>query len=572
MKGHTCGMILVWGIALVVACSGRQTQPETPTPETSSHPTEGEEITVARDISERLSQFAPAAIDVDDGLITDDVRPVLQKLVEAATVMDELYLIQVSSENPELRARLAAAPDRSDALAYFDIMYGPWDRLEHGEPFVGDRPRPPGASFYPADLTPEAFESWVEAHPEERDALTSYFTVIRRRGDDLIAIPYNEEYREPLERAATLLEEAAELSSHEALTAYLRLRAQAFRSNDYYDSDVAWMQLGDSPIEIVIGPYEVYEDELMGLKASFEAFVTLRDPEASAQLERISELSETLSEALPMEERHRTGSRGETRPISVVYVVTTAGDTRAGVQTLAFNLPNDERVRNEHGYKLVLLRNVMEAKFNMILTPIAQRLLAEDQLDDLSFEAFLNNTLMHETAHGLGPGRLTLEDGSESTVNQELRDLYSTIEEAKADVVGLFCSQYLIEHDEMPEEMEHQIYATFLAGFFRSVRFGANEAHGRANMIQFNYLMEQEAIVVDEDGRYHVDYDRINDAVRALSRDLLTIEGDGDYEAAQQFIERYGTVSEELQEALGQLGEIPVDINPSYPAVDRLDS
>ncbi len=566
MKRHACGMIMAAAVGLVIACPGRQTTVETP------DPTATEALTVAPDVSKRLAQFAPVAIDVDDALMTEELRPVLLKLTQAAEVMNEIYLTQVSAENPALRARLAADPTQADALAYFDIMYGPWDRLDHGVPFVGSATRPPGASFYPADLTREEYQAWIDAHPDQNDELTGYFTVIRRQGDQLVAVPYSQEYREPLERAATLLEEAADLSSDERLSRYLRLRATAFRTDDYFESDVAWMQLGDSPIEVVIGPYEVYEDELMGRAASFEAFITLRDPEASALLARVSELSSDLDAALPMEDRHRGASRGATRPISVVYVVMTAGDTRAGVQTLAFNLPNDERVRGEFGYKLVLLRNVMEAKYNMILMPIAERLVHPEQLGDLSFAAFLNNTLMHESAHGLGPGPLTLADGTETDVNRQLRDLYSTIEEAKADIVGLFCSQYLVDHDELPDEMERQMYSTFLAGFFRSVRFGAGEAHGQANMIQFNYLMERQAIVVDETGRYRVDYDLIRDAVRDLSHDLLTIEGDGDYDAAQAFIERYGAVSDDLREALDRLGDVPVDIRPSYPAVERLGS
>ena len=564
MRYRALLMVLVAGVVvLATACPGRGNgESTTPTEETNV-----QEI----DVSKRLAQFAPVAIDVDDSLITDELRPVLQKIVQAAEVIDRIYLSQVWAGNEELRAQLAADPSRADELAYFDIMYGPWDRLEHSEPFIAGVPsRPPGASFYPTDLTADAFQAFIEANPDRRDELTGYFTLIRREGDEIRTVPYSQAYAEPLEQAARLLEEAADVSPDERLTRYLRLRAQAFRTDDYFDSDVAWMELGDCPIELVIGPYEVYEDELMGMKASFEAFVTLRDPQASAQLARVSDLANDLERALPVEERHRNFGRGGTRPISVVYVVMTAGDTRAGVQTLAFNLPNDERVREAHGYKLVLLRNVMEAKYEMILSPIAQRLIVPDQLDDLSFAAFLNNTLMHETAHGLGPGTITLEDGTETNVNRQLRDLYSTIEEAKADVVGLFCSQYMIENGELSREMEQQMYATFLGGFFRSVRFGATEAHGQANMIQFNYLLEHGGIQVNDEGLYQVNYDQIREAVRNLAHDLLTIEGDGDYEAAQQFIERYGTVSDELLRALERLEGIPVDIRPSYPAVERL--
>ncbi len=560
----TLAALSAW--AILIGCGGRQTAVE----RAGADPGGEGELIVAPDISKRLAQLAPVAIDVDDSLMTDDIRPVLRKLVQAARVMDEVFLAQVSEENAALRARLAADPARADALAYFDIMFGPWDRLAHGEPFVGTERRAPGASFYPEDLTSEVFRAYVDAHPDEAPALTGYFTVVRRQGDGLVALPYSEVHAEPLGRAARLLEEAADLSGDERLQRYLRLRAEAFRTDGYRESDVAWMELGDGPIEVVIGPYEVYEDELMGMRAAFEAFVTIRDPEASAQLARVSALAEDLERALPVEERHRNFGRGSSRPIAVVYELATGGDARAGVQTLAFNLPNDEVVREAHGYKLVLLRNVMEAKYELILVPIARRLLTDEQVADLSFEAFLNNTLMHESAHGLGPGTITLPDGTRTDVNQRLRDLYSTIEEAKADVVGLYCSQWMIENGHLDRAMERPLYATFLGGFFRSVRFGASEAHGRANMVQFNFLLEREAIRELPGGRFAIDYDRIGEAVRDLARELLAIEGDGDYERASRFVERYGQVSESLLRGLGQLADIPVDIRPSYPAADRL--
>jgi hypothetical protein len=557
--------------ASALACGGRGGPCDTvPVQEARQEGMTAFDGVVAGDVSRRLARFAPVGIEVDDALITPELRPVLQKLVQASVIIDDLYFRQVSAENPELRARLAADRGTRQALAYFDIMYGPWDMLEEGVPFVGTAPRRPGATFYPPDLTAEQFRAYVDAHPDQREALTSYFTVIRREGQELVAVPYSEAYRDHLEQAAQLLREAADLSRDERLDRYLRARADAFLSNDYRPSDEAWLELGDCPIEVVIGPYEVYNDELMGMRASFESFVTLRDPAASQQLARVSELSPDLERALPIEDRLRNLNRGDTRPISVVYVIGSWGDTRAGVQTLAFNLPNDEITREQHGYKLVLLRNVMEAKYQMILVPIARRLLQPELIGDLSFDAFLNNTLMHESAHGLGPGRIHLADGTETDVNQALGNLYSTIEEAKADIVGLFASLYLIDRGELPRELERQLYATFLAGFFRSVRFGATEAHGRANMIQFNFLMERQAIERTADGTYRVNPDRVRDAVRDLSHELLTIEGEGDAAAAQRFIDRYSTVSEALQQDLGRLTDIPTDIWPSYPAADRL--
>lgn len=565
-------VVIALGVgASALACGGRGGPSDTvPAQEGRQEGMAAFDGVVAGDISRRLARFAPVDIDVDEALITPELRPVLQKLVQASVIIDDLYFRQVSAENPGLRARLAADRSSRQALAYFDIMYGPWDALEEGEPFIGTTRRPPGATFYPPDLTEAAFRAYVDAHPDQREALTSYFTVIRREGEELVAVPYSEVYRDHLEQAAQLLREAADLSNDERLTRYLRSRAEAFLTNDYRPSDQAWLELGDCQVEVVIGPYEVYNDELMGMRASFESFVTLRDPTASRQLARVSELSGDLERALPVDERHRNLNRGATRPISVVYVVGSWGDTRAGVQTLAFNLPNDEITREQHGYKLVLLRNVMQAKYEMILMPIARRLLQPELIGDLSFDAFLNNTLMHESAHGLGPGRIRLADGTETDVNQALGNLYSTIEEAKADIVGLFASLYLIDRGELPRELERQLFATFLAGFFRSVRFGATEAHGRANMIQFNYLMERQAIDRTADGMYRVDTDRVRDAVRDLSHELLTIEGEGDAAAAQRFIDRYGAPTETLLQDLGRLADIPTDIWPSYPAAERL--
>jgi hypothetical protein len=532
-------------------------------------------MVVAKDLKERLNAFALTPIDYDDQLVTDELKPVLRKIIEAAKIMDEIFLVQVDPGNPELRKQIAADPLLADALAYFDVMFGPWDRKKDHEPFVGERKKPKGAGFYPEDMTKEELEAHLKKHPKDRDAFTGYFTVIRRRADrTLEAVPYGEYYQEPLGRAAKLLREAADLSKDARLQRYLRLRAEAFEKNDYRPSDKAWMELGDGAIEVVIGPYEVYEDGILGAKAAFEAFVTLRDPVFSDRLQKIEPHIPGLQEALPLPPADKAGGRGKKVPISVVVQLYTAGDTKSGVQTLAFNLPNDEVVRQEKGFKLVLLKNVGEAKFQKILLPIAKTLMDETQLADVTFEAFFTHTLMHETAHGLGPGMIKVQqDGKvvETDVNKALKDLYSTIEEAKADILGLWASARMIDKGVLPKTLEKTIYTSFVASIFRSIRFGVSEAHGRANLVSFNYLLAKGGIALDAaTSRYRVDHAKIRQAVTDLATELLTLEARGDYAGAKAFIEKHGTIEAGLKAALEKLGDVPVDIRPDYRVLTKM--
>ncbi len=522
-----------------------------------------------------LEKFAPTKIGVPEEKIPQDLRPVIEKLVEAARIMDTLFLHQVAGDNEEWRAQMAEEEGGENLVALFNVMYGPWDRTEEHKPFWGDKEKPAGATYYPEDLTKEELETWIAAHPDQKEAFTGYFSIITRDGENLKAIPYNEAYKEYLEPAAKLLEEAAELSKDKRLKKFLKARAAAFSSNEYRKSDMAWMDLGDGAIEVVIGPYEVYEDALMGYKAAFESFVTLRDPEDSKELARIKKLIPEMEKYLPIPDEHKNLDRGSESPISVVDVLYTGGDTRSGVQTLAFNLPNDEVVREKKGSKKVMLKNVAHAKFDQILMPIAERLLAKEQIGDVSFDAFFNHTLVHETAHGLGPGKITVEkDGKKvkTSVNEELKELYAVIEEAKADTLGMYLNYLLIDKGMHDKSFEKNMYASFLGGFFRSVRFGAEEAHGKANVIQFNYLMEKGAIKQSEDGRYAYVAEKMQDAVKSLAHDLLMLEAKGDYEGSKAFIEKYGHMPEELRTALASLSDIPTDIRPIYPIEEQMKS
>lgn len=529
----------------------------------------------AEELARRVAQFAPAEIDFDDTTLEPWEREVLTRLVAASDLMQEIFLIQVSPQNPEWRARLerARGVGRDEALAYFDIMAGPWDRLDSNRPFLQFGDKPAGAGYYPADLTREALESWLQSHPEDRQRFTEYFSVIRRDKGNLVAIPYSVEYRKPLEQAAALLREAAALSRNESLARYLEARAVAFLSDNYFESDMAWMDL-DSRIEPTIGPYEVYEDRLMGYKAAFESFLTVADPAASAELARLKDAMPELERRLPLADRHKNLDRGFESPIRVVDVVYTAGDTRAGTQTIAFNLPNDERVREAKGSKKVMLRNVMHAKFDKVLAPIGGTVLVPELQSQLAFQPWFVRVLMHELAHGLGPGTITLPSGARTTVNQALQDRYSAIEEAKADAAGLHSLTVLAEKGFYDQEFVRQAFLGHIADLFRSVRFGANQAHGMAGLIQFNYLLEQGAITHDAaSGRFNADYGKLVAANRALAGELLTLQAEGSYEKAGAMLERYGKVRPEMQGALERLaGVVPVDIRPRYMVREKLQS
>lgn len=564
---------LVLLTAGVLTCSGGDKPgPNHPKPRTGE-PT----MTVVKDIKARITRFAPTKIDFDSALVTAELKPVLLKLIRASKIMDDLFLIQASPENPALRAKLAADPALADALTYFDIMYGPWDRREHHAPFVGTQKRFKGAGFYPPDMTKKEFNAHLKQNPGDKAAFTGYFTVIRRKADkSLEAVPYATFYKTKLAQASKLLREAAALSKDARLQKYLRSRATAFETNDYRQSDMDWMDLGDGAIEIVIGPYEVYEDSLFGYKAAFTAFLNLRDKKYSERLQKIAPHMKLLQASLPMKPEDKKHGRGGKVPIVVVEELFTAGDTKAGVQTLAFNLPNDEVVRKQKGFKLVLLKNVAQAKFKQILLPIANVMMTKEQIPFVTFDGFFTDTLMHESAHGLGPGMITVRRGGKTVktdVNKALKELYSTIEEAKADIVGLFCSHLLVDKGVLPAKLKKQVYASYLAGFFRSVRFGASEAHGRANMISFNYLLEKGGITFNKKtGKYRVDFRTVRGAVKALATDLLELEARGDYEKAKAFINKYGKMSPQMQAALAKLTAIPVDIRPEYTVLKKMKS
>jgi len=517
-------------------------------------------------VKSQLQKFAPVEISYDKNILSASDQRVVEKLAAASQIIDRIFLAQVYSKNEAIKKTLmnSKIPEDKTYLDYFTIMYGPFDRLDENKPFLIAGQKPEGANYYPEDMTKEELLQWIENHPEDKENFESNFTVIRRKGEGLVAMPYSEFYLDLLKPAAKLLKEAADLSENESLKKFLNSRADAFLSNDYFQSDMDWMDL-DSPIEVVIGPYEVYEDGLMGYKAAFEAFITVVDPVESDKLATIANYLDDMEKNLPYKEEYKNFERGESSPFKVVQEILTAGDTRAGIQTIAFNLPNDERVREAKGSKKVMLKNILEAKFNKILTPIVELVIAPEQLPYLSFDAYFNHILLHEVSHGLGPGTLTLPNGEKTTVNKMLADTYSTIEEAKADVCGNYNVQFLIDEGVFPAELEQSLYVTYLGGMFRSVRFGIESAHARANMIQFNYLMAKDAFQFDEQTeRFSVNHDKVKAAIKELANLLLTVQAEGNYKAAQNLIKNYGVMTKTMQAALYKLDAIPVDIKPIY--------
>ena len=517
-----------------------------------------------------LEKLGVVNMNPDTSFLNAEERQVVNLLNQAGNLMSEIYLRQVFADNPAVRAQIAALenPHRDQLLQKFDAFFGPWDPIDEDKPFFGTTPRPEGAGFYPADLTSEQFEAYLAANPGQREVLTSPYTVVRRQGDRLVAIPYSVEYRQWLEPAARLLEQAAAITTNASLKRFLTLRAQAFGTDDYYESELAWMDLAGTPIEVAIGPYEVYTDRLLGRKTAFEAFVTLRDPEESRKLDVYKSYLRRMEENLPVPDSYKNFQRGFESPISVVEQVHGGGDNVPGVQTIAFNLPNDERVREAKGAKKVILQNVLGAKYERILKPMAPLVLVPEDAAKVTRDYMFQETLFHELSHSLGPGTITV-DGRQTTVDQELKELASGFEEAKADVMGAWNILYMMDEGVLPAAEREQLYATYVASLFRSMRFGVGEAHGQGAAMQYRFLRDQGAIAWDEGAqRFRVVPAKMKDAIAALVREIVVRQGDGDYQATKAFLDRWATLDPEAEKVIASMQDIPVDIRPIYP--DRI--
>jgi hypothetical protein len=535
-----------------------------------------EPVPSTREVATMASRFAPADIRADVTALPESERRALAKLVDAARLMDSLFLRQVWAGNDAMlqalshdalsRTRAAASAEAATArLHYFLINKGPWSRLDHNRVFVQGAPaKPEGGNFYPADASKAEIQRWLDSLTgDEKARATGFFTTIRRTpSGGFMAVPYSVEYQGELARAASLLREAAALTAQPTLKRFLTTRADAFLNDDYYASDVAWMEL-DASIEPTIGPYEVYEDEWFNFKAAFEAFITIRDEAESKKLQSFSAHLQELENALPIDPKYRNPQLGALAPIRVVNVVFSAGDGNRGVQTAAFNLPNDERVVKEKGTKRVMLKNMQDAKFSRVLVPISKVALQAADQKNVSFDAFFTHILMHELMHGLGPHNITVA-GRSTTVRQELKELYSTIEEAKADISGLWALRHLADRKLIDPSIAKTMYTTFLASAFRSIRFGINEAHGRGIAIQLNYLLDAGAFKVLPGGAFALDDAKIAEAVTALTRDIMTLQAEGSYTKAKDLLDRLGVVRPQVQKVLDRLTNVPVDIEPTF--------
>ena len=518
----------------------------------------------------KIARFSPTVITADTRRLSAGDQKALAKIIEAAKLFDPLFRRQVWSGNAALFAKLAAdrTPLGQARYHFLRISQGPWSQLDENAAFIEGVPehKPPQAAHYPDDMTKAEFDAWVATLSEaDKAKANGFFHAIRRGADGKLRLsPYSEEYKEYLVPAAKLLREAAALTDNATLRSFLEKRADAFGSDDYYASDVAWMDL-DAPIDVTIGPYETYSDELYGAKAAFEASVTLRDEAESQKLHKFGAELQGLEDQLPIDPKYRNPKIGGGAPIRVVNVVFSSGEGNSGVQTAAFNLPNDERVVAEKGSKRVMLKNVQEAKFAKTLIPISKVVLGAKDQPNVKFDAFFTHVLMHELMHGIGPNVITV-DGRQTTVRGEIKELYSAIEEAKADISGLWALQTLVDKGVIDKQFERTMYTTFLASIFRSVRFGIKEAHGKGVAIQFNYLMDEGAIRYDAaTGTFAIVPEKIRDGVRKLTAEIMTLQAEGSYAKAKALRDTYGVVRPEMQAALDRLKGVPVDIEPIYP-------
>ena len=556
----------------LAACSGEKSETppaavEAPAPAAAPAPEPADSVAAASeaDLQAMRDQFAVVQMAPDTSFLSDEEKQVINLLNQVGDLMDEIYLRQRSETNPAWKADIITSDlnQRDLLLEMFDLHFGPWDTLDHNKPFYGDVEMPEGAAFYPADMTREEFEQWIADNPEDEEAFKSGYTVIRRDGDRLVAIPYAEHYKEWLEPAAALMREAAAVTTNESLKKFLTLRADSFLSDDYFESEMAWMDL-DGPIEAAIGPYEVYTDGLFGYKTAYEAFITVKNPEESAALAKYKDFLRDMEANLPVDDAYKNFKRGFESPIAVTYQVHGGGDNVPGVQTIAFNLPNDERVREAKGAKKVLLNNVLGAKFDRILAPMAEKVLVADQAPLLVKKYMSGETLFHELAHSLGPGSITV-GGEETTVSAQLKELYSPIEEGKADVMGAYNILYMMERGELPVAEKESFLATYFTGLFRAMRFGVNEAHGKGAAFQYTYFREAGAFTV-EDGKFRLDFEKLEQAISDLTRDVVIVQGDGDYEKAKVFLDTYAKLDADADAALATLTDLPVDIQPVYAA------
>lgn len=546
--------------------------------ETTSAPAPGLE-----ELKQMAARFAPTPLEVNTAELSAGDKKALIKLIQVARILNHVFMQQIWSGDLPLYQKLQQdkSPLGQARLHYFWINKSPWSEIDEHKAFLPGVPqrKPTGADFYPADMTKEEFERWVnKLYPESKMEAEGFFTVIRRdENHKLKFVPYSTEYSADLGRAAKLIRDAAALTDNASLKKFLTTRAEAFTTNNYFESDMAWMDL-DAPLDVTYGPYETYNDEIFGYKAAFEAYINIRDDKETARLAFFGQHLQDIENNLPEDAQYRNPKLGALAPIRVVNEVFAAGDGNHGVQTAAYNLPNDDNVVQKKGSKRVMLKNIQEAKFKATLVPISKVVMPASAQADVNFDLFFTHIVAHELTHGLGPHQIKI-NGRETNPRLELKDTYSAIEEAKADVTGLFALQFLMSQADkgliqapLPHgpDAERQLYTTYLASSFRTLRFGLQDAHAKGMATQFNYLLDKGAFVANPDGTFSVDLTKVKDAISSLDHDLLTLEATGDYNGAKTMLSNLSVVRPEVQKALERLKSIPTDIEPIFVTADSL--
>jgi hypothetical protein len=522
-------------------------------------------LKVAPDLYLRVAKFRRVQMPMPSAGLTATERKMVEKLVVACRYLEDIYWRQSDPEGLTLYQSLADSTNHRDEnlRRYMWINASRFDLLDNNMPFVGIEMMSPGRGFYPPHLTRQEVDKFVKEHPEKKAEIYSSTTVVRWQGDQLEALPYHIAYRAFLEPAAQALRDAAKLSPDVAFANFLQLRADALLSDDYFASDLAWLDLKNPKVDIIFAPYETYLDDLLGVKGSYGAAVLIRNAEESKKLEMFQKYVPQIQDALPLAAEDRPSKQGLETPMEVMDAPFRAGDLNHGYQAVADNLPNDPRVHEQKGSKKIFFKNFMDARVNYVVIPVAKRMLPPEQAARVSGEGYLQATIMHEICHGLGPAFARTASGKVS-IREAIGPQFSGLEEAKADVVGMFALKYLIDHDALPKAKLEEFYASYVGGIFRTVRFGVAEAHGQAEMMEFNYLSERGAIVREPSGRYVIRYEKMPEAIADLAKELLEIEATGDRQRAEAWFQKYGTMPGELQAALKKTGDIPVDVEPEF--------
>ena len=520
---------------------------------------------VVPDLAQRLAKFRRVEMPFHSAGLTAREVKMVEKLVDASRYLEEIYWRQIDPEGLTLYESLAGSKNPKDEMLrrYLWINASRFDLLDDNKPFVGTTPMSPGRGFYPQNLTREQIEQYVKAHPEKKDEIYSSFTVVRWHGDQLEGLPYHIAYRSFLEPAAKDLREAAGLSDDPAFANFLRLRADALLSDDYYKSNLAWLDLKNPKFDVAFAPDETYDDGLLGVKATYGAAVMIRNAEESHKLEMFQKYVADIQDALPLAAEDRPSKRGLETPMEVMDTPFRAGDLNHGYQAVADNLPNDPRVHELKGSKKLFFKNFMDARVDYVILPVAQHVMLPAQADKASSEGYLQVAIMHEIAHGLGPAFARTPAGKVD-IRKSIGPIFSGLEEAKADVVGLYGLKWLVDRDVLPKSKLEEYYASYVGGIFRTVRFGVAEAHGQAEMMEFNYLSERGAITRQSSGRYAIDYGRMPGAMNDLAKELLEIEATGDRTRAENWFKKYGAMPPELRSSLKLAAAVPVDIDPVF--------